>query len=69
LTCSGNFRDPLNRVVALEPLAIDRRFEVIIDSGGTSHPKPLPEVYELAIRGLGLATNIVLDNRRLAQQH
>lgn len=44
-----------NRAAALETLAIQRCFEVIVDSGRTSRPKPDPEVYQLAISGLALA--------------
>ncbi len=45
---------PRNRAVALEELGVSHLFETVVDSSCFERPKPDPEVFFVAIRGLGL---------------
>ena len=43
-----------NRTVTLERLGIGDHFEVIVDHGQRPRPKPDPEVFQMAMQGLGV---------------
>jgi beta-phosphoglucomutase len=44
---------PRNRQAALHMLGLSDKFDFVVDKSGFSHPKPNPEVFEKAVRGLG----------------
>jgi beta-phosphoglucomutase len=46
---------PRNRAAALQMLGIAGSFEAIVDTARFQHPKPDPEIFQVAMRDLGLA--------------
>jgi HAD superfamily hydrolase (TIGR01509 family) len=49
-----------NREATLKSLQIESMFEVVVDSASFSQPKPSPEVFEIALERLGLASTACL---------
>lgn len=49
-----------NREATLKSLQIEAMFEVVIDSASFSHPKPSPEVFQIAVEKLGIAPAAIL---------
>jgi beta-phosphoglucomutase len=49
-----------NRVTTLKSLQIESMFEVAVDSASFSQPKPSPEVFQIALERLGLASTACL---------
>jgi HAD superfamily hydrolase (TIGR01509 family) len=49
-----------NRVTTLKSLQIESMFEIAVDSACFSQPKPSPEVFQIALERLGLASNACL---------
>jgi HAD superfamily hydrolase (TIGR01509 family) len=47
---------PRNRQAALHLLGLSDSFDFVVDASGFSHPKPDPEIFENALRGLGADT-------------
>ena len=45
-----------NREATLKSLQIESMFEVVVDSASFSQPKPSPEVFQIALQRLGLAS-------------
>jgi HAD superfamily hydrolase (TIGR01509 family) len=45
---------PRNRQAALHLLGLSDKFDFIVDKSGFSRPKPDPEVFQKAVRGLGV---------------
>jgi HAD superfamily hydrolase (TIGR01509 family) len=51
---------PRNRQATLKLLRIESVFEVVVDSASFSQSKPSPEVFQVALEGLGLAPTACL---------
>ncbi len=45
---------PRNRAAALKMLGVENKFESLVDTARFQHPKPNPEIFQIAMRDLGL---------------